>query len=561
MTQSISRLAIAASALVMLLVMVCGGTGLWATLQSSAEIGQLDRSNALVQRHMEADMMHDAIRGDIASALAARDPAVGVSTSEIQAQLKEDIAHFKREVVGARALAHSPAIRSALNGLQAPLAAYEAAAYDMLARIRANPQTAGSGFRNFQNKFDVLEEAMSRASDAIEKSSKEDSQRAIDLGFTQRLVIAGFALACLMILFVIAYAVRSHLVRPLIGLSNTAEKLARDDFAAGIGGTQRGDELGAMARSLVTLRRAGLEKQQLEQAVKKTVRSLQTGTREIAQASEELARRTELQASSIDQTVVVMDNLANSVRETASGAGTVSKSVAEAQVDADEGGRVVNEAVSAMGRIEKSSQEIAQIISVIDSIAFQTNLLALNAGVEAARAGDAGKGFAVVANEVRALAQRSADAAKEIKELITASSLQVESGVKLVAHSGNVLNRMVERIREAAALVHEIAATADEQATGLQQINNTIGDMSKTTQQNAAMVEQATSSVRLLAQQASDLGKLVLGTQSAEQSEGGSRDAVVAGKMPRTSHQAVAPRIHGNLALASQPDPEDWAEF
>jgi methyl-accepting chemotaxis protein len=183
--------------------------------------------------------------------------------------------------------------------------------------------------------------------------------------------------------------------------------------------------------------------------------------------------------------------------------------VTETKGDAEKSGEVVRKAVEAMGGIEKSSQQISQIIGVIDEIAFQTNLLALNAGVEAARAGDAGRGFAVVASEVRALAQRSAEAAKEIKALISTSTAQVGEGVQLVAETGQSLERIVAKVAEINTVVSDIAAGAQEQATGLQQVNTAVNEMDKVTQQNAAMAEEATAASRSLAQESEKLSSLV----------------------------------------------------
>ncbi|RZJ30866.1 MAG: HAMP domain-containing protein, partial [Brevundimonas sp.] len=215
------------------------------------------------------------------------------------------------------------------------------------------------------------------------------------------------------------------------------------------------------------------------------VSAIRSGSGEISIAADDLSRRTEQQAASLEETAAALDEITATVNRTAAGARQASETVLAAKGDAETSGAIVRDAVGAMGAIEKSSQEISQIIGVIDEIAFQTNLLALNAGVEAARAGDAGRGFAVVASEVRALAQRSADAAKEIKTLISASTRQVNTGVNLVGQTGEALQRIVSRVAEIDGLVSEIAASAQEQATGLQQVNTAVNQMDQVTQQNA----------------------------------------------------------------------------
>ncbi len=237
--------------------------------------------------------------------------------------------------------------------------------------------------------------------------------------------------------------------------------------------------------------------------------SLSTGVSEIAQASDDLSLRTEQQAASLEETAAAMDELTATVRRTAGGARQASEVVGAARGEAQHSGDVVRDAVAAMGEIEKSSRQIGQIIGVIDEIAFQTNLLALNAGVEAARAGDAGRGFAVVASEVRALAQRSAEAAKEIKTLISASGQQVGAGVALVGQTGDALSRIVVKVGEIDSLVTEIAASAQEQATGLQQVNITVNQMDHVTQQNAAMVEQSTAATHSLKRDTAGLVGLI----------------------------------------------------
>jgi methyl-accepting chemotaxis protein len=239
------------------------------------------------------------------------------------------------------------------------------------------------------------------------------------------------------------------------------------------------------------------------------VAAIRSGAGEISQAADDLSRRTEQQAASLEETAAALDQITATVRKTASGAKQCSDVVLAARGDAEKSGEIVRDAVGAMSAIEQSSTQISQIIGVIDEIAFQTNLLALNAGVEAARAGDAGRGFAVVASEVRALAQRSADAAKEIKTLISSSGTQVGAGVNLVGQTGEALNRIVERVAEIDGLITEISASAQEQATGLQQVNTAVNQMDQVTQQNAAMVEQSTAASHSLAQEADALNDSV----------------------------------------------------
>ena len=239
------------------------------------------------------------------------------------------------------------------------------------------------------------------------------------------------------------------------------------------------------------------------------ISAIRSGTGEIATAADDLSRRTEQQAASLEETASALDEITATVQKTADGAKHASEVVSAARADAEQSGRVVQDAVAAMGAIEKSASEISQIIGVIDEIAFQTNLLALNAGVEAARAGEAGRGFAVVASEVRALAQRSADAAKEIKGLIATSSRQVSSGVTLVDETGRALTRILAQVAEIKGIVDEISASAREQATGLQEVNSSVNQMDQVTQQNAAMVEQSTAASHSLAGEAEQLATLV----------------------------------------------------
>jgi methyl-accepting chemotaxis protein len=240
-----------------------------------------------------------------------------------------------------------------------------------------------------------------------------------------------------------------------------------------------------------------------------SARQVRDASAEISTGSQDLAQRTESQAASIEETAASMHEITTTVKQNADNAQAASQLAIAARDTAEHGGHVVSDAVSAVSRIEESAQKISDIVGLIDEIAFQTNLLALNASVEAARAGEAGKGFAVVAQEVRALAQRSANASKDIKALIQESNTQVKTGADLVGRTGQSLTEIVSSIKKVSDIVAEIAAASREQATGLEQINTAVGQMDEMTQRNGALVEETSASAQALADQGRQLANLV----------------------------------------------------
>jgi methyl-accepting chemotaxis protein len=308
---------------------------------------------------------------------------------------------------------------------------------------------------------------------------------------------------------------------------------------------------------------------QLQDTMKRVVgrtAGLHSGGVEIAQASDGLSKRTEQQAASLEETAAALDQITATVKKTAEGALHARGVVSDATAETAKSGQVVKDAVGAMTGIEESARQINQIIGVIDEIAFQTNLLALNAGVEAARAGDAGRGFAVVASEVRALAQRSAEAAKEIKALISTSTHQVADGVARVGETGRALERIAAYVAQINSVVAEIAGSAQEQATGLQEVNVAVNQMDQMTQQNAAMVEQATAASHSLREEAEGLASLMDRFRIGETDAGiaqSARRPAPASRRPNPVHtlqKKVAASGGGGRAAAS-PDAGGWEEF
>ncbi|GLR24226.1 MULTISPECIES: methyl-accepting chemotaxis protein [Alphaproteobacteria] len=308
-------------------------------------------------------------------------------------------------------------------------------------------------------------------------------------------------------------------------------------------------------------------------AVNSSVVNIGAGSGEIADSAADLSKRTEQQAASLEETAAALNELTEQVNASADNANTAAATVNLACQDAEKSGEVVKKAVASMHGIAQSSQEISRIIGVIDEIAFQTNLLALNAGVEAARAGEAGKGFAVVAQEVRELAQRSANAAKEIKTLINTSGAQVKDGVELVGQAGQTLHKIADQVMQINDLIRQISASASEQASGLKEINSAVNQMDQVTQQNAAMVEETTAASMTLRNESENLKGLVsqFSTSGANvhkaispASASASPLAAVARTMRSAAPGPVTtprPALKRAAAGGAAPAVDDWQEF
>ena len=372
------------------------------------------------------------------------------------------------------------------------------------------------------------------------------------------LVIGGIALIGIAIL--LSMMLTREIARPITVLTKVMADLAAGRHDIPITATDRNDELGDMARTVTVFRDAAEAKlaadrdreaaratigdalHRLSEAdltvritgvpgafqslsrdfndateslsrvlgeVRDSAQAIKDNSEEINRATRDLSLRTEQQAAAIEQSAASLDEVTKSIREGAGAALGASGSMTETRGEAERGGAVVREAIDAMHGIEKASKEIAEIISLIDGIAFQTNLLALNAGVEAARAGDAGRGFAVVAQEVRALAQRSANAATEVKKKVTSASEHIGTGVNLVAQTGQALTRIIDRVGMVSVAIEAIAQSSNHQAKSLGEINVAIGEMDMMTQENAAMVEETSAAARRLAHEAEQLDRSV----------------------------------------------------
>jgi methyl-accepting chemotaxis protein len=278
------------------------------------------------------------------------------------------------------------------------------------------------------------------------------------------------------------------------------------DLTARMGIDDKSGDFKALAASVNSMIQAMMD---VVAGLTKACRAVQAGAEEISRGNLDLSKRTEEQAASLEETTSSMEQMTSRVKDNADNAVQANQLALAAREHAERGGTVVGSAVAAMSEINAASNRIAEIIGVIDEIAFQTNLLALNAAVEAARAGEQGRGFAVVASEVRNLASRSAGAAKEIKALIQDSVGKVTEGSKLVGESGKVLGEIVTRVKKVTDVMAEIAGSSREQASGIEQVNRAVTSMDVATQQNAALVEEATAAARALSEQATNLMELI----------------------------------------------------
>lgn len=345
---------------------------------------------------------------------------------------------------------------------------------------------------------------------------------------------------------------------------------AVDDIAAALTGLSEGDLTYSIEHAFIP----SLEKIRLDfnvaiaklrdamRTVGVNAEGIAAGSTEIQQASDSLARRTEQQASAVEETAAALEQISRTVADSAKRAEEAGSLVEKTRKGAERSGEVVRNAVSAMGQIETSSKAISSIIGVIDEIAFQTNLLALNAGVEAARAGEAGRGFAVVAQEVRELAQRSATAAREIKTLITTSTEQVSQGVSLVARTGQSLEEIVGQVADINNNVAAIVEAAREQATALREVSNAVNTMDQNTQQNAAMVEETTAASHGLAREAQVLRDLLARFRFGQRSSPKMRVPHNDTKPVASPERQLQARVtRGTSSAALLQAPESWEEF
>lgn len=425
----------------------------------------------------------------LGTAMAATETQIGGLESKLEAMAQGDVERLQVRKIAAQRQPMSQARAEALQ-LKASGSSEEAV---RLINEKYLPQVAT--YMSTLNDLVVLNE---------KQLLSVQQQIADSRAFGVQLLLGCFAILLVCILVGAAWLIRS-IRQPLQAANRLAASMAQGNLSTAID-TSRSDEFGDLLKSLATMNQS-LGRMVTE--LRSSTENIAVASSEIASGNNDLALRTENTSSNLQATASSMDALTATVQTSANNARQARTLAASASSVAQRGGEVFTQVVSTMQEIDASSKKIADIISVIDGIAFQTNILALNAAVEAARAGEQGRGFAVVASEVRSLAQRSAEAAKEIKGLIGTSVAKVQSGTKLVTNAGETMSEIVQSVRRVADVIGEITAAATEQSEGIAGVNLAIGNLDQMTQQNAALVEQSAAAAESLHEQANRMSQVV----------------------------------------------------
>ena len=432
------------------------------------------------------------------------------------------------------------------------------------------PAIAALRAHDFQQAGEIMQGPLSQTYPAVRKSMEAINQLQLDMAkgefqsaqsryaLVRNISVAVVVCGVLLAAFIGVWLVRA-ISRPLNEAVRLAESVAAGDLTQRID-VHSQDETGQLMLAMKNMNAslAGIVGQ-----VRSGTEAIAVATREIATGNADLSSRTESQASSLEETASSMEELTSTVKQNAENARQANQLVVSTSDIAVKGGQVVEQVVDTMASIKESSRKIADIIGVIDGIAFQTNILALNAAVEAARAGEQGRGFAVVASEVRNLAQRSAGAAKEIKALIEDSVGKVDAGGKLVDEAGKTMDEIVGSVKRVTDIMGEIAAASQEQSAGIEQVNQAVGQMDEMTQQNAALVEQAAAAAESLQDQAAKLAEAVsvfrLDGSSGQRAALPVLREVVA--LPPSRPKAAAAAARPKKLAAAGGGNEEWEEF
>lgn len=491
-------------AIVLMMTVAMGAMGIWQlnrVVALNAELARLDQRADKVKRwHAATDLNLNRVmaiaksgnQADVAGYLTQRMTETSALITSLQKELEADVADAEQKAQLGRI---ADARKRYVDTRKTVMDQMKASAADSLPLVDSQLAPSATAYlAEVAAMVKLIDGESARFAAALQAGSR---QAAWTLG-----VLAGTAV---LLGLLVAWRITRSVTAPVARAGAIAQQIAHGDLSQTIE-IDRQDEVGLLLRELQAMQ-GSLRRMVTE--VRSGTTSINSATEEIATGNHDLSSRTEKAAANLEETASSMEQLTSTVMHTADSARTANQLVASARASAAKGGAVVSEVVATMDRINASSKKIGDIIGTIDGIAFQTNILALNAAVEAARAGEQGRGFAVVAGEVRLLAQRSAEAAKEIKSLILESVERAEAGARLVGDAGTTMDEIVTGVQRVADIIGEIASAASEQSDGIGQVNVAVTHLDQMTQQNAALVEESAAAATSLRNQARQLSELV----------------------------------------------------